>query len=274
MHIRTLLTCVLFISACNGDPPAPSPAGTSGTTKPTATATASAKVPLKKGKVFFITPLDGASVFPDVDMSFGVENREIVAAGAKDGPAAGHYHVIVGGEAIAKGKPIPKDDKHVAFAKGEKFGQLKLDVGKHKLTLQLADGSGKSYGKELSQTIEVEVIADQGERSVALLEPKDGAKVKSPVKLKFDVKGMKIVIAGEAPKARTTGHHHVLIGHGSMDVGAEIPADKTHIHFGKGQTEAEIELPKGKHQLTAQFADGSHRSYGKTMAHTITIEVE
>ena len=135
-------------------------------------------------------------------------------------------------------------------------------------------GLNTSWGKPLSRTIEVEVLEDEGERSVAFVEPADGAKVKSPVKFKFDVKGMKIELAGKNPTARTTGHHHILIGHDPIPVGQVIATDDTHKHFGKGQTEAELELPKGKHKLTLQFADGSHNSYGPKMAKTINIEVE
>ena len=50
--------------------------------------------------------------------------------------------------------------------------------------------------------------------------------------------------------------------------------DKTHIHYGKGQTETTIELAKGKHTLTMQFANGAHLSYGKALSTTITVEVE
>jgi hypothetical protein len=41
--------------------------------------------------------------------------------------------------------------------------------------------------------------------------------------------------------------------------GAEIPFDETHLHFGKGQTEASIPLTPGKHTLTLQFANALHK---------------
>ena len=41
--------------------------------------------------------------------------------------------------------------------------------------------------------------------------------------------------------------------------GAEIPFDDTHLHFGKGQTEASITLSPGKHKLTLQFANALHK---------------
>jgi hypothetical protein len=103
-------------------------------------------------------------------------------------------------------------------------------------------------------------------------EPADGAKVKSPVKLVFGVEGMEVKPAGEL--VENTGHHHVIIGPAGIAEGQMVPKDEKHIHFGAGQTEAEIELPPGDHKLTMQFADGNHMSYGEVMAATITVTVE
>lgn len=107
---------------------------------------------------------------------------------------------------------------------------------------------------------------------VFFVQPQDGAKVKSPVKIEFGVEGMEIKPAGEIVEG--TGHHHLIIGPAGVPVGTAVPADEKHIHFGKGQTNAEIELPQGEHKLTMQFADGNHVSYGDPMAATITITVE
>jgi len=112
--------------------------------------------------------------------------------------------------------------------------------------------------------------ADPEER-VFFMEPKDGAEVQSPVKVVMGVEGMTIKPSGGVVAG--TGHHHVLINKGPMRGGKVIPTDKTHVHFGKGQTEATLKLAPGDYTLTMQFADGLHRSYGKRMAHTIRIKV-
>ncbi len=109
-------------------------------------------------------------------------------------------------------------------------------------------------------------------QSVSLLEPADGATVTSPVKVRFGVKGMTVQPAGEIVAG--TGHHHLLINADSMPAGETIPATPQHIHFGKGQTEAEVALQPGTYKLTAQFANGAHQSYGKAMSQTITITVK
>ena len=102
-------------------------------------------------------------------------------------------------------------------------------------------------------------------------EPQDGAEIKSPVKIVMALDGMKIQPAGEVVEG--TGHHHLLINKGPIAAGQVIPTDDDHKHFGKGQTEAELELAPGDYKLTLQFADGLHRSYGENLSATINIKV-
>ena len=67
--------------------------------------------------------------------------------------------------------------------------------------------------------------------------------------------------AGVAPagiEKANTGHHHVLVDTDLPPLDQEIPNDKHHIHFGKGQTEARLELPPGRHTLQLLFADDVH----------------
>ena len=106
---------------------------------------------------------------------------------------------------------------------------------------------------------------------VFFLEPKDGATINGPVKVVMGLEGMQIKPAGEVVEG--TGHHHILINQDFMSPGQVIPTDDSHRHFGKGQTEAILELPPGDYKLTLQFADGLHRSYGKELSATINIKV-
>jgi uncharacterized protein DUF4399 len=67
--------------------------------------------------------------------------------------------------------------------------------------------------------------------------------------------------AGVAPAGidkPNTGHHHVLIDTELPPLDREIPNDKNHQHFGRGQTEARIELPPGRHTLQLLFGDANH----------------
>ena len=112
--------------------------------------------------------------------------------------------------------------------------------------------------------------ADKG---VWFVEPQNGATVGQAFKVKFGVKGMAVepAAAGQNPGK---GHHHVLINLMSKPAGEIIPFDDKHVHFGAGQTEAELKLPPGQYKLTMQFADGYHLSYGKDMAATIEVTVK
>ncbi|MQQ99949.1 DUF4399 domain-containing protein [Glaciimonas soli] len=108
--------------------------------------------------------------------------------------------------------------------------------------------------------------------SVSFVTPADGAVVTSPFVVKFAVNGMTIKPVGDMTEG--TGHHHLLIDLGPMPTGEAIPMDAQHKHYGKGQTEDTLTLAPGVHQLTLQFGDGAHRSYGPAMSKTITVTVQ
>jgi hypothetical protein len=109
---------------------------------------------------------------------------------------------------------------------------------------------------------------------VAFIEPKDGATVSNPVKVKMGLHHMKLCEANKETKDKKCGHHHLIVDGAAVPEGQPVPKDETHIHYGKMQTEAELTLPPGKHTLTLQFANYAHMSYGEKMSKTITIEVK
>lgn len=112
----------------------------------------------------------------------------------------------------------------------------------------------------------------KGLGTIQFKEPADGATVKSPVHLVFTAENLAVVPAGEMKP--TSGHHHIIVDGKPIAAGVAVPKDATHIHYGGGQTEADVELEPGKHTLTMQFADFAHRSYGPDYASTITVTVE
>ncbi len=66
---------------------------------------------------------------------------------------------------------------------------------------------------------------------------------------------------GVAPKGVDfpgVGHHHLLIDTELPAAGQPIPSDRNHLHFGAGETEARIELPRGKHTLQLLLGDRNH----------------
>lgn len=108
-------------------------------------------------------------------------------------------------------------------------------------------------------------------RRVFFRSPADGATVTSPFTIEFGVEGMGVHPAGEPVDG--TGHHHLVIGPAGIPEGNVVPSDDKHIHYGGGQTEAELTLEPGEYTLTMQFADGLHQSYGESMAASIHVTV-
>ena len=93
-------------------------------------------------------------------------------------------------------------------------------------------------------------MAFSSENKLYFIEPKDGATVNGPVKIVFGLSGM-----GVAP----AGHHHLLVDLENLpNLKKPIPANKNHIHFGKGQTETILELPKGKRTLQLLMGNYLH----------------
>lgn len=56
-----------------------------------------------------------------------------------------------------------------------------------------------------------------------------------------------------------SGHHHLLIDvKEPLDFKAPIPQDRSHLHFGAGETEARLAPPPGKHTLQLVLGDAKH----------------
>lgn len=103
----------------------------------------------------------------------------------------------------------------------------------------------------------------------------DGDTVQSPVFIQFGLSGMGIAPAGI--EKENTGHHHLIVNEQieGEELQYGIPADEQHIHFGGGQTEATVELPKGTHTLQLVLGDWSHVPHDKpVMSERITVTVE
>lgn len=114
--------------------------------------------------------------------------------------------------------------------------------------------------------------APEGAR-VYIITPEDGARLKSPVTVRFGLSGMGVAPAGvDRPK---TGHHHLIVDAPLPPPGLPVPADERHVHFGGGQTETTIELPPGRHTLQLVMGDHRHVPHDPVVASevvTITIE--
>lgn len=87
--------------------------------------------------------------------------------------------------------------------------------------------------------------------------PHDGQRVRSPLLVRFGLRSMGVTHAGD--DYQNSGHHHLLIDvNDPIDPKEPILQDKSHLHFGAGQTETLLELPPGTHTLQLVLGDAKH----------------
>ena len=118
-------------------------------------------------------------------------------------------------------------------------------------------------------------VAPPAGAEVYFIAPHNGAKLHSPVTIKFGLKGLGIAPAGV--KFDNTGHHHLLVDTdvSELKLDAPMPATDKIVHFGKGQTETTLTLTPGKHTLQLIFADHLHQSFDPPLhSKKITVTVE
>ena len=104
------------------------------------TSAAIAREPSPAGaEVYIVSPKDGAKVKSPVTVVFGLKGMGIAPAGIKF-DNTGHHHLLVDTDVPADlSQPLPANENHVHFGKGQTETSLTLAPGKHTLQLLLAD---------------------------------------------------------------------------------------------------------------------------------------
>lgn len=85
---------------------------------------------------------------------------------------------------------------------------------------------------------------------------KDGATIPTKSVIHFGLRNMGVAPAGS--DRPNSGHHHLLIDAPVPPLNEPIPNDFNHLHFGAGQTEAEVTLTPGEHTLQLLLGDKDH----------------
>ena len=109
-------------------------------------------------QVMFIKPSDGATVTSPFLVGWAASGLIIETAGGVIRPEGGHLHLLVDEDFIPGGEPIPSDETHMHFGKGQTSTELTLEPGEHTLRLQMATGAhvaqdGAQYHDELTVTV-------------------------------------------------------------------------------------------------------------------------
>ncbi len=89
----------------------------------------------------------------------------------------------------------------------------------------------------------------------------------------FGLRHMGVAPAGiDVPN---TGHHHLLIDTPVPPLDEPIPADENHVHFGLGQTQTQITLPRGTHTLQLIMGDQAHVPHNPpVISRQITVTIQ
>lgn len=89
--------------------------------------------------VYIISPANGEIVTSPVNIKFGLHGMGIAPAGTEI-KGTGHHHLLVDIENLPDlDKPIPADDHHIHYGKGQTETLIDLAPGKHTLQLLFAD---------------------------------------------------------------------------------------------------------------------------------------
>lgn len=102
----------------------------------------------------------------------------------------------------------------------------------------------------------IELSPGSDNASVYFISPNDGESISGKVTVRFGLENFGVAPAGT--QILHTGHHHLIIDADLPPLNLPIPADKNYVHFGKGQTEVELELTKGEHTLQLLLGDFRH----------------
>lgn len=153
-HALAILAATTLVQACSGgeQPAAEAPAAAESAPAETQSATAP--------RVFIVSPENGATVTSPVTLEFGIEGFAVAPAGTYE-EGTGHHHLLIDTELPPLDAPIPADDNHVHFGKGQTSTTLELAPGEHTLQLLLGDGNHVPHSTALiSDPIVITVVEE------------------------------------------------------------------------------------------------------------------
>jgi len=218
--------------------------------------------------VYFVDVKNGDTLQTTTILHFGLKGMGVAPAGVVK-LNSGHHHLLIDTDLPPLNKPIPNDPQHLHFGGGQTEAEVTLTPGRHTLQLLLADKDHIPHSPPvMSNRITVNVVdssqpAPQAGREpspngarVYFEYPTNGACIPPKFVVRFGLSGMGVAPAGFDKK--NTGHHHLIVDSALPDFAQPIPNDDNHLHFGTGQTEAEVTLQPGPHKLQLLFADARH----------------
>lgn len=89
-------------------------------------------------ELYFLSPANGETITGPVTVVFGLKGMGVAPAGT-DREHTGHHHLLINTGLPAMDQPVPADDNHKHFGKGQTQTTIELPPGKHTLQLLLGN---------------------------------------------------------------------------------------------------------------------------------------
>lgn len=179
----------------------------------------------------------------------------------------GHYHAFIDRDPVATGETITEGPGVLHFT-DDSVSIPGLSIGKHKVTVVLADGSEARIGR-VSAVLEVEVTGPTIDAT---------APATAPMAVGFTVEttatGVQIVDPGDDAGTGGAGHLDLVIDPDEDPVGgtAPLPVDATNIHATGTSTQIGG-LPAGEHAVWAVLTDKNHVPFNPPVADRVVVTI-
>ncbi len=234
-------------------------------------------------EVYIVNLKDGVTVGTTFSVNFGLQRMGLAPAGSerKD---SGHHHLLIDTALPALDRPIPNDFNHLHFGAGQSETELTLKPGEHTLQLLLGDKDHVPHSPPVMSARITICVVDGAPPApnartpsppgaeVYFVDLNDGATVQPKFRVHFGLRNMGVAPAGS--DRENSGHHHLLIDTELPSLDQPVPNDFNHLHFGSGETEADLSLPPGEHTLQLLLGDGEHVPHSPpVMSERIRIRV-
>ena len=111
-----------------------------------ATSVLGASTSASDAAVFFTNLESGQTVTSPVTVKFGISNMAVIPAGVEQSNS-GHHHLLINVDDVDLTAPIPSDEQHRHFGKGQTQTTLDLEPGTYQLQLLLGDHLHRPHGE-------------------------------------------------------------------------------------------------------------------------------
>lgn len=141
---RMTVAAAATIALLAGCSKAPEPAAEAATAEAQAASAEAAapaftRTPAPEGAAaYIVSPAEGATVTSPVKVVFGLAGMGVAPASVQF-ENTGHHHLLIDTDLADPSMPIPADEKHVHFGKGQTETSVTLAPGTHTLQLVLGD---------------------------------------------------------------------------------------------------------------------------------------